>query len=92
MGVKFGIQIRSDWPLMGQIWDFFRSVSVHFGFVQTIHIPVIIQADFVDTSQNVLKLILKVPDLSHFGGQTDFITHASSFEDVMECIRVNELW
>ena len=29
--VKFGIQIGSDWPQMGQIWDFLRSVSVHFG-------------------------------------------------------------
>ena len=28
--VKFGIQIGSDWPQMGQIWDFLRSVSVHF--------------------------------------------------------------
>ena len=24
-------KIRSDWPKMGQIWDFLRSVSVHFG-------------------------------------------------------------
>ena len=30
-GVKFAIQIGSDWPNMGQIWDFLRSVSVHFG-------------------------------------------------------------
>ena len=29
--LKFGIQIASDWPQMGQIWDFLRSVSVHFG-------------------------------------------------------------
>ena len=29
--IKFGIQIGSDWPKMGQIWDFLRSVSVHFG-------------------------------------------------------------
>ena len=29
--VKFAIQIGSDWPQMGQIWDFLRSVSVHFG-------------------------------------------------------------
>ena len=28
---KFGIQIESDWPQMGQIWDFLRSVSVEFG-------------------------------------------------------------
>jgi len=28
--VTFGIQIGSDWPQMGQIWDFLRSVSVHF--------------------------------------------------------------
>ena len=28
---KFGIQIGSDVPQMGQIWDFLRSVSVHFG-------------------------------------------------------------
>ena len=26
--VKFGIQIESDWPQMGQIRDFLRSVSV----------------------------------------------------------------
>ena len=51
--VKFAIQIGSDWPQMGmgQIWDFLRSVSVHFG----------------SSSQNVLKLILKFPDLSHLG-------------------------
>ena len=28
---KFGIQIVSDWRQKGQIWDFLRSVSVHFG-------------------------------------------------------------
>ena len=38
-----GLQILPDWPQMGQIWDFLRSVSVHFGSL----------------SQNVLKLILK---------------------------------
>ena len=57
---KFGIQIRSDWPEMGQIWGFLRSVSVHFG----------------SESQNVLKLILKSPKfvpngatLTQFGWQ-----------------------
>ena len=29
--VNFVSQIRSDWPQMGQIWDFLKSVSVHFG-------------------------------------------------------------
>ena len=29
--VIFAPQIRSYWPKMGQIWDFLRSVSVHFG-------------------------------------------------------------
>ena len=29
---KFVIQIGSDWPQMGQIWDFLRSVSVNFGW------------------------------------------------------------
>ena len=29
--VKFAIQIMSDWPKMGQMWDFKRSLSVHFG-------------------------------------------------------------
>ena len=43
--VKFDIQIGSDCPKMGQIWDFLRSVSVHFGSL----------------SQNVLNLILKSP-------------------------------
>ena len=36
---------------MGQIWDFLRSVLVHFG----------------STSQNVLKLILKSPRFVPFG-------------------------
>ena len=27
---NFAIQIGSDWPQMGQIWDFFRSDSVRF--------------------------------------------------------------
>ena len=36
---------------MGQMGDFLRSVSVHFGAVR----------------QNVLKLILKGPHLSHLG-------------------------
>ena len=40
---KFGIQIGLDWPQIGKIWDFLRSVSVHFGAVR----------------QNVLKLIFK---------------------------------
>ena len=46
---KFSIQIVSDWPQMGQIWDFLRSVSVHFGSM----------------SLNVLKLILKNPRFDH---------------------------
>ena len=29
--VQFDIQIESDWPQMVQIWEFLRSVSVHFG-------------------------------------------------------------
>ena len=37
-------------PQMGQIWDFLRSVSVHFG----------------SPSQNVLKLILKSPKFVTF--------------------------
>ena len=28
--VKIDIKIGSDWPRMGQIWEFLRSVSVHF--------------------------------------------------------------
>ena len=36
-------------PQMGQIWDFLRSVSVHFGAGR----------------QNALKLILKSPTMSH---------------------------
>ena len=43
--VKFGIQIGSDWARIGQIWDFLRSVSLHFGA----------------GCQNLLKLILKRP-------------------------------
>ena len=49
--VKFGIQIESDWPQMGQIWDFLRSGSVHFGALR----------------QNVLKLILKSHRFAPFG-------------------------
>ena len=41
----FDIQTESDWPQMGQIWDFLRSVSVYFGAPR----------------QNVLNLILKSP-------------------------------
>ena len=32
-GCQICIQIGSDWPQMGQIWEFLRSVSVHFGLV-----------------------------------------------------------
>ena len=53
--VKFGIQSGSDWPKTGQIWDFLRSVIVHFGSV----------------SQNVLELILKSPRFVPFWGQFD---------------------
>ena len=54
--VKFGFQIGSDWPQVGQILDFFlRSVSVNFG----------------SPSLNVLKLILKSPRFVLFGGQSD---------------------
>ena len=49
--VKFCIQIGSDWPQIGHIWDFLRSVSVHFGAGR----------------QNVLKLILKSPRYVPFG-------------------------
>ena len=31
MDLKFGIQIGSDWPEMGQMWDILRSALVHFG-------------------------------------------------------------
>ena len=58
--LNFGINIESNWLQMGQIWDFLRSVSVHFG----------------SPSQNVLKLILKRPrfvtfeaNLTQFGCQ-----------------------
>ena len=58
---KCVIQIGSDWPQMGQIWDFLRSVSVHFGAPR----------------QNVLKVIFKslifVPfgaNLTHFGSKS----------------------
>ena len=53
--IKFSIQIGLDWPQMGQIWDFLRSVSVYFGAPR----------------QNILKLILKSPRLVPFGGQSD---------------------
>ena len=49
--VKFDIQIWSYLPQMGQIWDFLRSVSVHFGAGR----------------QNALKLILKSPRFVSFG-------------------------
>ena len=42
-GYQIRIEIRSNWSQIGQIWDFLRSVSVHFGAPR----------------QNVLKLILK---------------------------------
>ena len=35
MDVKIAIQIGSYWSQMGQIWDFLRSVSVHFGSHET---------------------------------------------------------
>ena len=45
---------------MEQIWDFLRSVSVHFG----------------SPSQNVLKLILKSPIFVPFGANlTQFVTN-----------------
>ena len=34
--VNFGVQIWSDWPQMGQICDFLRSASVHFGSVTSL--------------------------------------------------------
>ena len=48
-GCQIWAQSGSDWPQMGQIQDFFRSDSVHFGSAR----------------QNVLKLILKSPRFSH---------------------------
>ena len=53
--IKFGIKIGSDWLQIGQIWNFLRSVSVHFG----------------SASQNVLKLILKSPRFVFIWGQSD---------------------
>ena len=53
--VKFGIQSGSDWAQMGQILDFLRSVSVHFGAPR----------------QNLLKLILKSHRFVKFGGILD---------------------
>ena len=43
--IKLGNRIGSDWSQRGKIWDFLRSVSVHFG----------------SPRQNVMKLILKSP-------------------------------
>ena len=56
--LKFGTQIGSDRPQIRQIWDFLRSVSVHFG----------------SPSQNILKLILKSPRLVPSGANlTQFV-------------------
>ena len=50
-----------EWPQMGQIWDFLRSVSVHFG----------------SASQNVLKPILKSLIFVPFGAiLTQFVANA----------------
>ena len=48
--VPVATELGQKCPQMGQIWDFLRSVSVHFG----------------SPSQNVLKLILKSPRLVTF--------------------------
>ena len=57
---KLGMKIGPDWPIMGQISDFLRSVSVHFGAGRL----------------NVLTLIFKSPrfvpfeaNLTQFGCQ-----------------------
>ena len=57
---------------MGQIWDFLRSVSVHFGAPR----------------QNVLKLILKSPrfitfgeNLTHVGAHPDTPTRRIDWAD-----------
>ena len=71
---KFRIQIGSDWPQVGQIWDFLRSVSVHFDaprqnvlkliFKKTQICPTLGQSS---PRQNVLKLILESPRFVPFG-------------------------
>ena len=43
IGCQYSLQMGSDWPQTGQMWDVLRSVSVHFG----------------SPSQSVLKMILK---------------------------------
>ena len=50
-GCQFLAQGVSDWSQIGKIWDFLRSVSIHFG----------------SASQNVQKLILKSPRFVSFG-------------------------
>ena len=54
-GVKFAILPGSDWPQMGQIWDFLRSVSVHFDSAR----------------QKLLKLILIKSQICPIWGQSD---------------------
>ena len=56
--LKFGNYIRSDWPQMGQIWDFLKSVSVHFGSPRGLFK---ISFSTFWLGQNVLKLMLKTP-------------------------------
>ena len=81
--VKFAIQIGSDWPQMGQFWDFLRSVSVHFSAGR----------------QNVLKLILKSPRFVPFvANLTQFVwqmfyscvahTMMSSISSMMFCFSI----
>ena len=52
---------------MGQIWDFLRSVSVHFGAVRQNVLILILKSPRFVASQTVLKLILKIPKFVPFG-------------------------
>ena len=44
-GVKYGIQIGSDWPQMGQIWDFFDPKCTETGLKDSQICPIWGQSD-----------------------------------------------
>ena len=60
--VKFGNQIGSDWPQMGQIVDFLRSDSVHFG-------PQHLAKIYSGWSEKNPRIVTLLADLTQFGCQ-----------------------
>ena len=69
------LQIGSDWPQMGQMWDFLRSIFSTFWFDK----PKCTEILSYSASQNVLKTDMKKSHICPIWGQSDITESLNCF-------------